>query len=210
MFIIVDDFFSKEDQDKLEDVLLTYPYTTSIGTVYQEYKDSLPFLDSLPKFNDNDVIQFESRLFYNGKIQFCKEQEYFFEQIWNPFVKSNIKEIIQSLSTKDLVLDRMKSNILPRQVKGFFGHVHHTPHTDAAVELYDNVSCIYYINDSDGPTVLFNEYSFDNPKKLTLYKKINPKKGRLLAFHSNRYHTSSSPRKNSYRHILNMVMMPNQ
>ena len=48
MFIIIDDFFSNEDQDKLENVLLTYPYNPAKGTVYQEYKDSLPFLNSWP------------------------------------------------------------------------------------------------------------------------------------------------------------------
>ena len=105
----------------------------------------------------------------------------------------------------------MKSNVLLQQKKGLFGHIHHTPHIDCEKsDGFTDISCIYYVNDSDGPTVLYNEYSADNPKKLTVFKKIPPKKGRLLAFHSNRYHTSSSPRRSQYRNIINMVFMSMQ
>lgn len=209
MYKIIDNFLPKETQDELEEALTSYKYTMSIGTVSKDYRNNLPFLETLP---NSEVIQFESKIVDDGLCIFPEEEEIYFRQIWNAFVKANIENVVYNLSTSnDLVLKRMKSNVLPNQKKRLFGHVHHTPHVDCVEnESFTNISCIYYVNDTDGPTVLYNEYSTDNPKKLTVFKKIPPKKGRLLAFHSNRYHTSSSPRRSQYRHIINMVFMPKQ
>jgi hypothetical protein len=209
MYKIIDNFLPKETQDELEEVLTSYKYSISIGTVQKDYRNSLPFLKTLPK---SEVIQFESKIVDDGSCIFPEEEEIYFRQIWNTFIKANIEDVVCNLSTSnDIVLTRMKSNILPNQKKGLFGHIHHTPHIDCVEsDRFTNISCIYYVNDSDGPTVLYNEYSADNPKKLTVFKKIPPKKGRLLAFHSNRYHTSSSPRRSQYRNIINMVFMPKQ
>jgi len=209
MYKIIDNFLPKEIQDELEKALISYKYNMCMGTVYEEYRKNLPFLKTLPK---SEVIQFESKIVDEGFCVLPKEDEIYFNQIWNVFIKANIGDVVCDLSTSDdLRLSRMKSNVLLREKKGLFGHIHHTPHIDCEENNgFTNISCIYYINDSDGPTVLYNEYLADNPKKLTVLKKIPPKKGRLLAFHSNRYHTSSSPRKNQYRHIINMVFMPKQ
>ena len=209
MYKIIDNFLPKETQDELEEALTSYKYSMSVGTVYEEYRKTQPLLKTLPK---SEVIQFESKIVADGSCMFPDEDEIYFRQIWNTFIKANIEDVVCNLSTSnDLVLTRMKSNVLPKQKKGLFGHIHHTPHIDCAEsDRFTNISCIYYVNDSDGPTVLYNEYSADNPKKLTVFKKIPPKKGRLLAFHSNRYHTSSSPRRSQYRNIINMVFMPNK
>lgn len=211
MYKIIDNFFPKETQDELEKALTSYKYSMSVGTVYEEYRENLPFLKTLSN-SDFNVIQLESKIVDDGSCIFPEEEEIYFRQIWNTFIKANIEDVVCNLSTSnDLVLMRMKSNVLQNNKKGLFGHIHHTPHIDCAEsDRFTNISCIYYVNDSDGPTVLYNEYSADNPKKLTVFKKIPPKKGRLLAFHSNRYHTSSSPRRSQYRNIINMVFMPKQ
>jgi len=209
MYKIIDNFLPKQTQDELEKALTSYKYSMSVGTVYEGYRKTLPFLKTLPK---SEVIQFESKIVDAGSCIFPEEEEIYFRQIWNVFVKENIKDVVCNLSTSDdLHLIRMKSNVLLQQKKGLFGHIHHTPHIDCEKsDGFTDISCIYYVNDSDGPTVLYKEYSADNPKKLTVFKKIPPKKGRLLAFHSNRYHTSSSPRRSQYRNIINMVFMPKQ
>ena len=211
MYKIIDNFLPKETQDELEKALTSYKYSMSVGTVYEEYRKNLPFIKTLSN-SDFNVIQLESKIVDGGSCVFPEEDEIYFRQIWNVFVKANIEDVVCNLSTSnDIVLMRMKSNVLPNHKKGLFGHIHHTPHIDCVEsDGFANISCIYYVNDSDGPTVLYNEYSADNPKKLTVFKKIPPKKGRLLAFHSNRYHTSSSPRRSQYRNIINMVFMPKQ
>ena len=74
-----------------------------------------------------------------------------------------------------LKLYRMKVNgLFQRKEKAY-----HYPHTDW--KLNDaGMTALYYVNDSDGPTYLFNEFYKDNPKKLTVYKKIPPRWGEWL------------------------------
>ena len=55
--------------------------------------------------------------------------------------------------------------------------------------------CLYYVNDSDGDTIFFN-----NEKKEI--KRVSPKKGRVAFFDGNIFHSSSSPTKNT-RAVLN-------
>ena len=48
--------------------------------------------------------------------------------------------------------------------------------------------CIYYINDSDGDTVFFNEQKEE-------IKRVSPKKGRIIFFDGQILHTGSTPSK---------------
>jgi hypothetical protein len=82
---------------------------------------------------------------------------------------------------------------------------HHFPHTDVD-ELENNVkTAIYYVNDSDGETYLFNEKAPKHSDSVTIYKTVMPKKGKMLIFDSNTFHSSSSPIKSNIRIVLNVV-----
>ena len=50
-----------------------------------------------------------------------------------------------------------------------------------------HVVCLYYVNDCDGPTVIYEPGS-DKIKKI-----INPQKGRAVVFDGKYYHSSSNP-----------------
>jgi Rps23 Pro-64 3,4-dihydroxylase Tpa1-like proline 4-hydroxylase len=66
---------------------------------------------------------------------------------------------------------------------------------------------VYYCNDSDGDTFLFNEfYDGKNPDKLTIAQRVTPKKNRCVVFESNRMHASSSPIYSKDRRIINFVI----
>ena len=64
---------------------------------------------------------------------------------------------------------------------------------------------LYYVNDSDGDTVIYKEryIGTDKPQTLTELKRIEPKRGRVVVFDGLHYHSSSNPRKNSYRCVIN-------
>jgi len=83
---------------------------------------------------------------------------------------------------------------------------HHNPHVD----FYQrHKNALYYVNDSDGDTVLFNEtfddvsleqsvlYTRDN--KFTVAAKASPKKGRMIGFDGGQYHASMHPMKHASR-----------
>lgn len=84
---------------------------------------------------------------------------------------------------------------------------HGNPHVDCHIsEPY--IVLLYYVNDSDGDTILFNQttehISTDQVLNgnLTEMVRVEPKAGRILAFDGNIYHASGRPKSN-YRCIVN-------
>ena len=59
-----------------------------------------------------------------------------------------------------------------------------------------HLAAIYYVNDSDGFTFLFDD---DN----NIIEKIMPKKGSLLLFNGNKKHASGHPIKSLKRCVIN-------
>ena len=82
-----------------------------------------------------------------------------------------------------------------------FGDFYNVPHID---DEHDHKSMIYYVNDSDGDTVLFKE-QFDgslNFNKKTEECRISPKKNKAVVFDGFRYHSGSVPKIN-HRVLIN-------
>ncbi len=83
---------------------------------------------------------------------------------------------------------------------------YHNPHVD----FYEpHIVGLYYVNDSDGDTVIFKE-TFDhltveqsvrlaNERGFTELARVSPKKGRMAFFDGKHYHASMHPRKHSHR-----------
>ena len=67
-------------------------------------------------------------------------------------------------------------------------------HVDMPGVPFDYYSCVYYINDADGPTVL----KIDDGEVL-----VHPKQGRAVVFSGNIYHIAGKPTED-IRSILNM------
>lgn len=103
-------------------------------------------------------------------------------------------------------VNRVKVNLLLQQSQT--PEYHYTVgHTDSRSNCH--YSMVYYINDSDGDTFMFNEFqNLDQtpPAELTLYQRVSPKKNRAVIFESNRYHASSNPRTHATRFVINFVM----
>lgn len=99
---------------------------------------------------------------------------------------------------------RFKSNIFTKQNETYRGG-HHTIHVDDPSGAF--LSFLYYVEDSDGETVFFNETYSDTMTKDRLSEKIRvtPKRGRYVIFDSNMYHASASPVDSPRRSVLNFV-----
>ena len=83
-----------------------------------------------------------------------------------------------------------------------FGDFYQGPHTDYATP---HMVMIYYVSDSDGDTIFFNEKhtgTIDNSKK-TISQRITPKKNKCIIFDGLQYHAGSVP-KNSHRMFINI------
>jgi len=83
---------------------------------------------------------------------------------------------------------------------------HHNPHVDFYVP---HNNAVYYVNDSDGDTFVFNETSeqvnleqslvWAQERKFTIAKKVSPKKGRMIGFDGKYYHASMHPMQHASR-----------
>ena len=69
------------------------------------------------------------------------------------------------------------------------------------------ITGLYYVNDSDGDTFLFNEM---NPHRgaLTVARRITPKRGTLVLFDATRYHAGNNPIDHPTRLTLNFNFYP--
>jgi hypothetical protein len=81
---------------------------------------------------------------------------------------------------------------------------YNVPHIDHPNE--DHISMVYYVNDSDGCTRIFDKTVSEGYEKLLPIAEISPKKGRAVVFKSNRFHASTPPVNASKRMVINFVL----
>ena len=74
---------------------------------------------------------------------------------------------------------------------------HNTPHVDSPFPHY---TAVYYLNDCDGPTLIFRETE-ESQKYFPLHKS-NPEKGKVLLFDGSHYHASTCPKIHNKRIVL--------
>jgi len=86
------------------------------------------------------------------------------------------------------------------------------PHIDS---FFPHYVAIYYVNDSDGDTIIFNETNdtYDSGDTdinkiktgpFTIKRRVTPKQGKVLLFPGNYYHTASFCKSSKYRCLINM------
>jgi len=108
------------------------------------------------------------------------------------------------LRISDLI--RVRLGLFPRNALDV---PYHNPHVD----FYDpHVVGLYYVNDSDGDTVVFNQtadqvtvqesVALANSGQFTEMARVAPRKGRMAFFEGKHYHASMHPMKSSHRIVV--------
>jgi len=98
---------------------------------------------------------------------------------------------------------RIRLGLLPRPPADA---LHHNPHVDF---YQPHQNALYYVNDSDGDTFIFNEtfeqvsqeqsFVYAREKKFTIATRVSPRKGRMVGFDGKQYHASMHPTQASHR-----------
>jgi hypothetical protein len=152
----------------------------------QDYFESFLLSDLFPYYfrnnttyqSEQDTCQFQHNFYYGGK-----SNSKYFESFFGRF-----KSFINQYSPYKNII-RMKSNLLLNNKANTFNSIHRD------YDL-DHINLIYYVNNSDGDTFLFDEN--------IIIKTVSPKKGRILLFDGKYEHASSNPINSKYRSIINI------
>lgn len=128
-----------------------------------------------------------------------------YERICVPIINKVIESSPSYLKVNDIYFTRsfLQIPLDPKFVKGTNG-----VHVDLPI---DHVACVYYCNDCDGETVIYDQTNKEIPGgskniDLTVHKKVMPKAGRVVLFDGSRYHCSSQPTV-SMRTIINFDLV---
>jgi hypothetical protein len=75
------------------------------------------------------------------------------------------------------------------------------PHIDTNES---HIVALFYLDDADGDTTLYNEIGPDIPQEFTVYKSINPEPNKLLLFDGLRFHSANPPLSSRKRIVVNL------
>ena len=183
--IVIDDFISLDYQEKIKQELLglenDFPWyytedVTTAGDFDSQYRPALNHY--YVNFDDDDISEVESvyhHLFVPMLSKACK------------YLKIPETEVIQGRSFLQFPLKNIDTSVVD------------TPHIDLD-EGDEHVVVLYYVVDSDGDTIIYNERT----ESLTYTEKqrVTPKQGRVVIFEGGQYHTAQQP-SNGTRCIVN-------
>ena len=188
----IENILTDNIKDRIKGVLLRdgfdWFYNGSTARIVQGGKSAIE------DGNTKDSIQFTHNLFTDGRFQ----SEYI----------EYVMKIMNALQEKEGIvcttLHIAKCNLIPQD--SFYGlHEYHPPHIDSK-DVNDNTyTLVYYVNDSDGDTFVFNEKYGDEFTDLTIAHRQTPKEGCVLLFKSSNYHASSSPINTKSRVVITIV-----
>ena len=195
MIKVIDNYLPKEYVNNIEKLFLKPEINNSseIAWFYNDYTASKD-KDYIDRIKNNkhffDSFQF-THIFYNmGE----KNSSHF----------DKIVRILEDTKVNWESIERAKANLttpLPNSKPGDIT----VPHQDIRPNdnYYKNkkfISIIYYVHDTDGDTVFY-----DNECK-KIIKKVSPKKGRAVIFDSLIFHSYKRPVKSDKRVVINFIV----
>jgi hypothetical protein len=121
-----------------------------------------------------------------------------------PLIRPLMHSVENHLKKRVIDVGRIKINCLTNNIKTFTSSNYNIPHTDDP--SVDWLTMVYYINNSDGDTFLFNEAVGDTANGLTLHSRVSPKIGRAVIFDSRRFHAGSNPIDSQSRFVIKVTI----
>ena len=167
-----------------------------------EYVENITFSDDDVIFKDN----FPAKVIPLGNISENSIQD--------------IIELIQKNTLEKTKMEYVKSYRIKINCTSPINIDESMEHKLLHVDKYENhIVIIYYVNDTDGDTLIFNNKNGNNSKDFNkqfngsidikdfeLIKSVSPKKGRVVMFNGNLYHYGKYPKIND-RFIININLV---
>ncbi len=185
--IIIDDVIPSLYQDEIERFLLEkQPWF---------FQSDITFSDAHLKELDKMGLYPERRAGFGSMIFDPGKHFGTHNNILTPILYSAIEQTGHRLNQILLIRGFMSIPVSPEKPDRI-----DKPHVD---RTHDHTVCLYYVNDADGDTVIFNKlanYEFEDPltkemspNDLPVLQTVTPKKGRCIVFDGRFYHASTQP-----------------
>ena len=183
--LVIDDFVTLEYQEKIKQELIgldnDFPWyytedVTSAGDFDSQYRPAMSH--QYVNINDDDegeIISVYHHLFTPLLSKACQH------------LKIPEMKVLQGRSFLQFPLKNIDTSVVD------------TPHIDID-EGDEHVVVLYYVVDSDGDTVIYNERT--ESSSYTEKQRVSPKQGRVVIFEGGQYHTAEQPTKGT-RCIVN-------
>jgi hypothetical protein len=185
--IVVDKLVPDGYADLIEGILLNmegWCYNKSASAVDDAYdKEDLNIIDS-PQF---------THVLFDHEIGPASE-------VWQ-HISPIVWFVEEKTGLKVSSIFRVKANLT--YPTGTNENNYNPPHIDHGDP--NKISMVYYVNDSDGDTRIFDNFVEQDFYKMKMVVSNKPKKGSAIIFPSTRFHCSSNPVKNETRIVLNFV-----
>ncbi len=182
--LVIDDFISLEYQEKIKKDLLGldnyFPchYTEDVTNSGEFDSQHRPAMAHQYVSIDGDSSEIESAFHHLFVPMLSKACQY---------LKVPEAEVLQGRSFLQFPLKNIDTSVVD------------TPHIDID-EGDEHVVVLYYVVDSDGDTVIYNERT--ESSSYTEKQRVTPKQGRVVIFDGRQYHTAQQP-SNGTRCIVN-------
>lgn len=184
----IDNFIDTSYQDHIESMMKDSKF-------YWVYDDIIP--EEL--FSSSDIAQ---HIYKHGS----NTHQFIHEVVGESEIKSPYFNLVEPLIyqlakfyKKDIYVIRAKFNILHKSNYTSY----HYPHSDGNNK--DVKALIYYVNDSDGDTYMFNKVApVLDYSDFSITHQITPKKGKVIIFDALNLHSSSCPVNSERRIVLNI------
>lgn len=192
---IIDELIPKNWQEDLLESMKEVTWIHQKGTSYKSTPSN--FVQGMDVFVDDntiDTVQFVHYAILGDNKTFMF-----------PYIKPMVYMLENAIGQKIARVHRVKINHTA-PIPNFTSNNYNIAHSDEPRR--DLTTVVYYINDSDGDTFIFNEsHNFDHAiTKLTIDRRVTPKMGSAVVFPSDRLHASSNPINTPSRYVINFVL----
>lgn len=191
--IVIENAVDLEKQNTIKDLCMSaeFPWFYHATTVYKESAmDSLSFTEEFLE-NTLDTPLFAHVLWLNYGRNSGHADMFF--------------PIVDAIPFKIVRLERLKINLTLPHTMGTT-NTRSIAHTDLSFLKSGYYTAIYYVNDSDGDTFIYNE-RVGHTGKLTVKQRISPKQGRMVVFDGGLLHSGNNPINTKARLTVNINVL---
>ena len=176
--LVFDDIIDLKYQEKIKNILIG-------EETFNDYYFPWYFTQDVTKHNDVDS-QKRSAFFHGYVVSDNDNTMGTIDSIFHDIFITLLKNVCCKIDKQDVNIIKGRSFLqLPIN---YNGERIDTPHIDI---VDDHFVILYYVCDSDGDTIIYNEKVKSD--SYTIQKRITPKQGRVVVFDGSYYHTAEQP-----------------